>query len=315
MISDIRLRYLYESARLETMRAASDQLDLAPSSVSRQIAELEKELGIALIEKGRRRIKLTEAGEAAFLYHRDKLAQEEAFLSKIDELKNMRTGDIYLAMGSAFISNRFSDMLQSFMQKYPNINIHISTATTATLLRQVRDDEAHMGLVFAMPRDPKIRARLTLPQPLKIIVNRKHRLSNRDTINLEELVDEKIGLPEEDFRIRQIIHNAEQEEGVFLNASMTTNSLSLLTDFVASDRGISILPDLVVQRGLRNGELRAIPTDNPILNATETCLISRIGRQLPIAAHKLSLNVEAYLKNVVKGLEAMSGTASVDESR
>jgi DNA-binding transcriptional LysR family regulator len=304
MISDIRLRYLFESARLETMRAAADKLDVATSSVSRQIAELEKELGIALIEKSRRRIKLTEAGEAAYLYYRDKLSQEEAFQSKIEELKNMRTGNIYLAMGSAFISQQFSEMLQGYLEQYPNINIHILTDTTASLLQKVRDDEAHIGLVFAMPRDPKIRAKLTLKQPLKVIVPSDHKLSRKKTLKLTDLVNEKIGLPEEGFRIRQIIRSAEQEEGVFLNASMTTNSLDLLCDFVASGRGISILPELVVQRGLMSGELKAVPTNNKQFNATESVLITRIGRQLPIAAHHFSIKIESYLKNTIKALDS-----------
>lgn len=303
MISDIRLRYLYESARLETMRAASESLDVATSSVSRQIAELEKELGIALIEKGRRRIKLTEAGEAAYLYYREKMSYEEAFLSRIDELKNMRTGDIYLAMGSAFISQQFSEMLQGFMEKYPDINVHILTDTTSSLLRKVREDEAHLGLVFAMPSDPKIRARVTLSQPLKVILSRRHRLSGKESLDLSELVNEKIGLPEDEFRIRQIIRNAEQEEDTFLKASMTTNSLDLLNDFVLSGKGISILPELVVQRGLMSGEVKAVPTTSKILNSTETFLITRVGRQLPVAAHRLSLSIESYLKKVTKALE------------
>ncbi len=302
MISDIRLRYLYESAKLETMRAASDALDVATSSVSRQIAELEKELGIALIERGRRRIRLTEAGEAAFLYYRDKISHEEAFLSRIDELKNMRSGDIYLAMGAAFISSQFSEMLREFMEKYPNIHVHILTDTTAALLRRVREDEAHVGVVFAMPKDPKIRARMTVAQPLKVVINGRHRLARKSRLGLAELTNENIGLPEEGFRIRQIIHQAEQEQDVFLKAAMTTNSLDLLVDFVSSGRGISILPELVVQRGLLSGELRAVATDSPILNATETYLITRLGRQLPIAAHRLSLSIAAYLKNAMQAL-------------
>jgi len=304
MISDIRLRYLFESARLETMRAASDKLDVATSSVSRQIAELEKDLGIPIIEKGRRRIKLTEAGEAAYLYYRDKLSQEEAFLSKIEELKNMRTGNIYLAMGSAFISQQFSGMLQTFMEGHPNINVHILTDTTASLLQKVRDDEVHIGLVFAMPRDPKIRAKLTIPQPLRVIVSSTHKLSQKKVIKLTDLADEKIGLPEEEFRIRQIIREAEQEEGVFLNATMTTNSLDLLSDFVATGRGISILPELGVQRGLMSGELKAIPTNNKQFNETQSFLITRIGRQLPIAAHHLAMSIESYLKNSFDTLES-----------
>jgi len=65
MLNEIPLKYLYESARQGTMRAASEELDVATSSISRQITSLEKELGISLIEKNRRGIKLTEAGQLA----------------------------------------------------------------------------------------------------------------------------------------------------------------------------------------------------------------------------------------------------------
>jgi len=299
MASDIRLRYLYESARLETMRAASEKLDVATSSVSRQIAELEKELGIPLIEKGRRRIKLTEAGEAACLYYREKLSQEEAFLSKIEELKSIRTGKIRLAVGEAFVTQQFSDMLQEFMQDYTGMNVQVIVSNTNAVVDLVREDEAHMGLIFDIPRDPKIRARLTLPQPLKIVINSRHRFAGRTSIKLADLVDESIGLPEEGYRIRQMIHTAEQEDGAFLESAMVTNSLALITDFVRSGRGISIMPELVVQQELMDGDLIALPTTNRVLNATKTTLITRVGRQLPIGAYRLRLSIEAHLKNAI----------------
>ena len=302
MTSDIRLRYLYESARLETMRAASDKLDVATSSVSRQIAELENELGIALIEKGRRRIKLTEAGEAACIYYKDRLSQEEAFLSKIEELKSIRTGKILLAVGEAFVTQHFSDMLQEYMQKYTGMKVQVAVANTNAVVELVREDDAHMGLIFDIPRDPKIRARLTLPQPLKVIVNKKHKFSHKKSIKLSELTGESIGLPEESYRIRQLIHIAEQEEGVFLESSMMTNSLALITDFVKSGRGISIMPELVVQQELINGDLIALPTNNKTLNSTKFSLVTRIGRQLPIGAYRFLLNIEAYLKGAVSTL-------------
>lgn len=302
MPSDIRLRYLYESARLGTMRAASEKLDVATSSVSRQIGELEAELGLTLIEKGRRRIKLTEAGEAACLYYREKLSQEEAFLSKIEELKSIRTGKILLAVGEAFVTQQFSDMLQEFMQNYTGMKVQVIVANTNSVVELVREDDAHMGLIFDIPRDPKIRARLILPQPLKVIVNKKHAFSGKKSIKLSEIVDESIGLPEDGYRIRQLIHIAEQEEGVFLESSMMTNSLALISDFVKSGRGISIMPELVVQQELMSGDLKAIPTDSDTLNSTKTSLITRVGRQLPIGAYHLLLSIESHLKSAIKVL-------------
>lgn len=304
MISETRLRYLYESARLGTMRAASEKLEVATSSVSRQIAKLEKELDIALIEKGRHGIKLTEAGEAAYMYYRDKISLEEGLYSKIGELKNMLSGNIYLALGTVFISQQFSDILQTFTNRYPDIDIHILTDTTSTLLQHVQQDEAHIGLVFAPPPAPDIRIRLSLPTSLKVIVCSTNPLSDKKIIRLSDITHEKIGMLEEGYRIRQIIRNAEQEDGTYLKSSMTTNYISLLADFVVRGRGIAILPEIVVQSELMSGKLKAIPTDSRILNATEAHLITRVGRQLPIAAQRLLISIESFLKDMIRAFKS-----------
>lgn len=299
MPSDIRLRYLYESAQLGTMRAASEKLDVATSSVSRQISELEAELGLSLIERGRRKIKLTEAGEAACQYYREKMSHEEVFLSRIKELKSIRTGKITLALGEAFVTQRFSDMLQEFMQQYPGMEVQVTVTNTNGVVEMVREDEAHMGLIFDIPREPKVRTRMIMEQPLKVIVNKQHPLSDREMLSLTELTEESIGLPEEGYRIRQLIHAAEQEEGAFLEPSLMTNSLALITDFVKSGRGITIMPELVVHQELMNGDFKAIPTGNTLLNSTKTSLITRIGRQLPVGAYRLLISIEEHLNRSI----------------
>ncbi len=301
MPSDIRLRYLFSAAKLGSMRAASEELDVAASSVSRQIAELESELGIPLIEKGVRRIKLTEAGELTCMYYREKSSQEEAFLSKIAELKSIRAGKVVLAVGEAFITRSFSDVLRDFMQSYPGIVVNVQVANTNKVIELVREDEAHIGLVFDIPRDPKIRTRLTLPQPLKVILNKNHPFAKKKLVKLPELVSQGISLPEDAYRIRQLIRTAEHDEGIFLEPIMKTNSLALITDLVISGQGMTILPELVVQQQLTDGILIALPTSNKTLNSTKTSLITRLGRQLPIGAYRLLLSIESYLKNAVTG--------------
>lgn len=300
MLSDTRLRYLYESAQLGTMRAASEKLDVATSSVSRQIGELESELGLALTEKGRRKIKLTEAGELACEYYRQKLSQEEVFLSALGDLKSIRTGKIKLAVGEAFVTQHFSDMLQDYMRDYQGMEVQVEVSNTNTVVEMVREDDAHMGLIFDIPRDPKIRSRRILDQPLRVIVNKDHRLSRRKSVNLADLSAESIGLPEDRYRIRQLIRSAEQEEGVFLEADLVTNSLALISDFVKSGRGITIMPEVVMHRELVSGELVALTTDNKILNSTKTSLITRLGRQLTIGAHKLLMRIEGHLSDIAR---------------
>jgi DNA-binding transcriptional LysR family regulator len=292
----VRLRYLYESARLGTMHAAGDSLDVATSSVSRQIAQLEQELGLPLIEKGRRGVKLTEAGEAACAHYKEKLSQEEAFLSHIEAMKKARSGKIALAVGEAFVTQRFSNMLSDFMSEYPDMEIHVSVSNTARVSTQILDDEAHLGLIFDIPREPNISARMTVSQPLKLVVGRDHPLSSAASVDLVAISAENLALPDDSYRMRQIIRAAEQEAHTYLDPSLTINSLTFLRDFVLSGRGVSILPELAVQDGLGDGSLRAVSISNELLNGTKTSLITRSGRQLPIGAYLLISSLEAYLR-------------------
>jgi DNA-binding transcriptional LysR family regulator len=83
------------------MRAASDYLNMAPSSISRQIAGLEKELGIDLVEKSRHTVQLTSAGQLVLQYYRDRLSQRETLISGIDDIRGRRKGHIVIAVGQA----------------------------------------------------------------------------------------------------------------------------------------------------------------------------------------------------------------------
>jgi DNA-binding transcriptional LysR family regulator len=298
MHGEIGLRYLYEAARLGTMRAASDALNVGTSSVSRQITALEKELGMRLIEGGRRRIKLTEAGEAAFAYYREMRAHKEVFLSRVEDLRKIRTGTINLAVGEAFISDAFSEVLQAFMREFPGITVRVKMGGTKNVIAQVREDEAHFGLIFDMPRDPKVRARLAAPQPLRICVHPEHELAGRTSVRLGELSRYSIGLPEDSFRIRQIVRDGEHLEGVFLEPGLVTNSMMLLKDFAKCGRGLTFLPEFLAQPELREGKLRAIAVDNTVINSTRISLVTRGGRQLPNSVYRLMLRVEAHLKEL-----------------
>lgn len=297
MKGEIRLHYLYEAARLGTMHAASEQLDVATSSISRQISTLEKDLGLRLIESGRRRIKLTEAGEAACAHYRETRAHEELFLSRLEELKSIRTGKVELAVGEAFITDDFSQNLHEFMRVYPGMTVRVRMGGTNDTVALVRDDEAHFGLIFDVPRDPKVRERMSLAQPLKVMVHPDHALAGKAIVSLGDLKQQRVGLPEDSFRIRQIVRAAEHEDGVFFEPELIANSMTLLRDFALSGRGITFMPEFLALEDLLAGRLRALPTTNTVLNATKISLITRAGRQMPMGAYRLMQRIENHLRN------------------
>ena len=134
---DNRLRYLAEALRGGTMRAASENLNVAPSSISRQIAQLEDELGVQLIERNRTPLKLTEAGEIALDYYREFTTHREAFISHVHDLKGLKGGTVKLAVGEALAGDLLFDVLNRFMSQLPEIRIITRTAGTADVVEMV----------------------------------------------------------------------------------------------------------------------------------------------------------------------------------
>lgn len=277
------------------MRAASENLNVAPSSISRQIAQLEDELGVPLIERNRSPLKLTEAGRMALSYYREFTTQQEAFISQVRDLKGLKAGEVSLAVGEAMIGELLLGVLQSFMSQYPDIRIHIRSGGTMDVVGLVLEDEAHMGMVFQPEPEAKIRVRASSDQPLKMIVSPDHPLSKRDSVSFQDIAKERLALPEAQFRICQVIYPAAAEEQVFLRPALVSNSLRVLKEFVHSGSGITILPGIAAHTEVAAGILNAVPIDHPAMLHTSASVITRLGRQLPVSAVRLLQKIEATM--------------------
>ena len=300
-INEARLRYLYETARAGSMRAASEQLDIAPSSISRQIAMLEKELGLVLIEKGRRTIKLTEAGETAVSYFRERRSQQEAFISRVQGLSGLREGRIVLAVGEGLVGNPLFEILTDFMEEHSGIKIATRVIGTNAVLDLIVNDEAHIGMVFQSPPHPKIRVRSSTEQPMSVIFHPNHRFSHLRSVTLADLQQERMALPERSFRIRQVLQEVERHRGILLNPSLTSNSLLLLKEFAKSGAGVTLLPAIAAYSEMQAGWLLARPINDSMLMHTGVHVVTRLGRQLSLAAAKLLQRIEGRMPTIAQG--------------
>jgi DNA-binding transcriptional LysR family regulator len=288
------------------MRAASEKLDVAVSSISRQIAQLEADIGLPLIERGRRSIKLTEAGELALRFYHESVAQREALGSSFNALRGLRAGQVHLAIGEGFV-RALSTLLHSFLARHVGVVMSINMASTGEVIRQVRDDEAHIGLVFHAPADPKISVRAAVAQPIRLIVHPKHPLAGAASVTLQQLSAHRLCLPEASFRIRQIIGMAEAHERVSLQADVTTNSLHLLRDMAKTGGYATLLPEIAAIVELNRRELVSVPIANAGMQLTSLNLICRLGRTLPTAPAAFLPVMEGGMRAWFKKEKARSG--------
>ncbi|VVE46668.1 LysR family transcriptional regulator [Pandoraea soli] len=299
-INENRLLYLFEAVQCGTVRAAADRLDIAPSAVSRQIALLEAEMALPLIERHKRGVHLTQAGRLLMEYYREQRAHQEDLLAKLQEVRGLRRGHIRLAVGEGFVSDLMGAPLQYFCKRYPDITLTLDLAGTNEVMRLVAEDDADIGLVYNPPIEPKIVSRAQMRQPVHAIVAPDSPLVDRcraaGGLKLDALYDVPLALMHGAYGTRQLMALAEQSEKYRLTPAVTTNSISVLKHFVRAGLGATFLPAFAVSQEIEAGELRALPIDHPILNQAEAHLVTRTGRRLSGAANRLLTHLESKME-------------------
>ncbi|WP_341522687.1 LysR family transcriptional regulator [Pseudomonas sp. G.S.17] len=286
LVQDRRILYFFEAVRLGSVRGAADFLDVAPSAVSRQIAQLEHELGTPLLERHRRGVKPTEAGEKVLGYYRQRLSQQEVLLESLQALRGLQSGSVILAIGEGFIDG-LAEPLAKFSTLYPKVELQVNVCGTNEVIRQVVEDEAHIGLVFNPPTDPKIRSHAHQKQPVCVAVSPDHPLAQTPgLLPLKGLDTYRLGLLGVSYGIRQILTQAEQQSGVSLIPTLTCNTFAMLKRF-AMQGGVTLLPTFVMVDELESGKLLALPLESEVFSNSQVHLISRLGRQLSVGSSRL----------------------------
>lgn len=290
------LYYFHEAARLGSMRLASDKIGVAVSSISRQIAQLERDMGVALIERGRRSIRMTEAGLLAYEYYQGCVANEEAFMNRLHEHRQMKAGKVSIAVGEGFLGGFFSKVLEEFQGQHPGIAASVSVQSTTEIVRAVLDDNAHFGLIFNDCAEPKIRVRAVAAQPLMVVCAPDHPAAKLKSVSLPELSGFDLCLPDIGLRIRQILREAERREQVWLEPALTTTSLYVMREAARAGRMVTVLPRIAVTSELEEGTLVVRPLSEANLEDTTISLIHRLGRQLDGAPARLLAAFETRIK-------------------
>lgn len=296
-LDEHRLRYLFEAVRLGSVRAAAEGLDVNPSVISRQIAQLEKDLGVSLIERLSRGVRATEAGELLVQRFRQWSADREDTIAKLREIQGLQRGHVDVVLGEGFVNDLMSGPLNRFWQRHPRLTMSFDLAGTNDVVRAVAEDRCHIGLVYNASPDARIRTVVAIRQPICLIAAPDHPLARRGgPIQLREVVGQPIGLMYPSYGTRQIVTMAETSEKIGLSPKLTTSSIHVLRHFVKTGMGLTLLPAFSVTSDLADGSLVALPIDHPLLASTEAQVITRLGRELPHAAGQLLRFLSAQMR-------------------
>jgi DNA-binding transcriptional LysR family regulator len=287
-INDRMLKYFLATVRAGSVRAAAEALNVAASAVSRQIIEMEAEIGQPLLERGPRGVKPTEAGRAVAEHARRQADEMLVLQDRLRRLQGLQEGTVRICCGGGFLADLLDQGLARFAADYPGVAFKVTSSTTDGILAAVAQGEADIGLAYNPPAHPDVRSVISARQPLLAVLPPDHPMGlAADPVALRMFATEPAVLLPPDHGVRQLLGRVEAEGDFRLVARLETDSFDLHRRFVMAGLGIGFLPRFVVAGERKAGTLRTLPLRDPILTEVRCHLLLRSGRRLPEASKRL----------------------------
>jgi LysR family transcriptional regulator, transcription activator of glutamate synthase operon len=241
------LRYFEAVARHSHVTRAAAELHIAQPALSKQISQLEHELGVALFDRVGRNVRLTEAGEALLPHARAVMAQVEAARAEMAERIGLRKGRATVGAPPTVGNQLLPTVLAAFNKRYAGIELRLHEAGVQTLLDLLETGLTDVAVVTLPVDDENITVLPLFTEEMVIAVWRGHRLADRSAVTISELADEPWVLSPENYELREAALSACERAGFSPRVVLDGGETDTLLRFVASGLGIALVPRLAVQ--------------------------------------------------------------------
>ncbi|HIU75914.1 MAG TPA: LysR family transcriptional regulator [Candidatus Pelethocola excrementipullorum] len=213
-----RIKYFTEVARLKSFSKAAKVLYVSQTAVSQQIAVLEKEVGVELLIRDKKKVQLTSAGNVFLLEANRLIRQYENAVIKAKEAAYGLDGMIKIGFFSMFDRDVIAPALADFHLKYPKVKLNIVQCSYKDMRSNLLNGTIDIGFSFHMESDEieELGIYQTYPQ---LCVNRNHRLADKTLIEPKDLEGE---------HVISYIKNKEQSD--YYEAHRTKASSEVQTD-------------------------------------------------------------------------------------
>ena len=262
MLDVKRMRVLREVIARGSFSAAADSLHLSQSAVSQQVAVLEKEVGMQLLERTSEGPKLTSAGET-LMGHADavicRLEEAERDLTEIAGLESGRVRVISFPSASATVLTRAIGL---FRPRFPAIDLELGEGEPEESIPLLRAGEFDIALGFDFSQHPHdvgrdLERELLLEEKVWVALPPGHPLAASDAVKLSDLADED-WLCGRSGSCREHVIRLCQEAGFEPSVSFDSDDYQVLKGLVSAGLGVTLLPELALGDRAPGLELRPV---------------------------------------------------------
>jgi DNA-binding transcriptional LysR family regulator len=255
-LNTTRLRILREVAARGTITAAAEALYLTPPAVSHQLATLEREVGVALLERTARSIRLTGPGRRLVEHAETILADCEAALADVESLAGEVSGTVCISVFQTAAQSIALPALAGLRQRYPALELTIRELEPFRALPALRAGQLDIALshewdFVPIAADPSITRYDLLTEPIVVLLPPSHPLAlSGGPVRLEDLAGERWCVAQESAASREAVERVAQSAGFEPRVILESNYFRAIGSAVEAGLGVGVAPLMTDLRGL-----------------------------------------------------------------
>ena len=256
------LKVFCDLAETESFTKAAQINSVTQSAVSQQISSLERIFKSLLIERSKKRFRLTREGQVLYDYSKQIIQTYESLHSKLQELKDIISGTIRVATIYSIGLHDLPPYIKKFMKSYPTVNIHVEYRRANQVYEDVISNVVDLGLVAYPTKDSKLEIVALRKEPLVLICHPQHPFARQKNIKLKQLTDQKVIGFEPDIPTRKALDKILREYGVDVKHVMEFDNVETVKRAVEIDAGVSVVPLGTVTQEIAKQTLAAVEIED-----------------------------------------------------
>jgi DNA-binding transcriptional LysR family regulator len=298
-----QLKVFEAAARHGSFTRAAEELFLTQPTVSMQIKQLTKSVGLPLFEQVGKRLYLTEAGRELYATCRQIFETIAQFEMKVADLKGLKQGQLRLAVittAKYFIPR----LLGPFCQLYPGIEISLQVTNHEGILERMTNNMDDLYIMSQVPEHLDVSYQQFLENPLVVLAPINHPLAKEKNIPIQRLADEPFIMREPGSGTRRAVQQLFDQHGVTVKVKLELGSNEAIKHAIAGGLGISVLSRHTLLPD--TGDLTILDVENfPIKR--DWYMVYPSGKQLSIVARTYFEYLMDAAKQIVEQTVFSSG--------
>jgi LysR family transcriptional regulator, transcriptional activator of the cysJI operon len=259
------LKVFCDLAETESFTKAAHINGVTQSAVSQQIGSLERQFKTLLIERSKKKFRLTREGQMLYDYSKQIIQTYDSLLSELQEIKDIVSGTIRVATIYSVGLHDLPPYLKTFLKQFPTVNVHIEYRRANQVYDDVLGNVVDLGLVAYPVKDAKLEIIPLRKDRLVLICHPQHPFARKESVKLSELNKAKFISFEPDIPTRKAIDRLLRDGGVEITHVMEFDNVETVKRAVEIEAGISIVPQGTVSQEVAAGTLRQVSIEGPEL--------------------------------------------------